>query len=275
MAARRPGPATRLTQDHRRAAKSGATTASLKLPPRPPTVCRICGTRIKFDRSYCPSCKLRVALECVIEAEKLGHIKGHSHEARALQVEKQRKHAAAVKAWNPSDNPDWLTEDFYLEKIQARLRGVAVPAISSGLGVSEPYAAEIRAGRYIPHLKHWTSLTMYAHHTEYTMPASGMLFANNHDAGRTFIFNVRDHPVVETWFTELAGYMHPHSFLRLPNRRVLATFQHAHHHGDPEGHIGTSGGLVEIDDQGKVVRASGSASPSQTKTAQRRASISV
>ena len=104
--------------------------------------------------------------------------------------------------------------------------------------------------------------TMYAHHTEYTMPASAMLFANDHDAGRTFIFNVRDplHPTVETSFTELAGYMHPHSFLRLPNEHVLATFQHAHH-GDTEGHMGTSGGLVEIDDQGKVVRASSNADP--------------
>jgi hypothetical protein len=34
--------------------------------------------------------------------------------------------------------------------------------------------------------------TMYVHHTEYTMPASGMLFANDHDAGRTFTFDVRD-----------------------------------------------------------------------------------
>ncbi len=104
--------------------------------------------------------------------------------------------------------------------------------------------------------------TMYAHHTEYTMPASGMLFANDHDAGRTFIFNVRDalHPTVETSFTEMASYMHPHSFLRLPNGHVLATFQHAHHDA-PEGHMGTSGGLVEIDDQGKVVRASSNADP--------------
>ena len=29
--------------------------------------------------------------------------------------------------------------------------------------------------------------TMRVHHTEYTMPASGMLFANDHDAGRTGI----------------------------------------------------------------------------------------
>ena len=30
--------------------------------------------------------------------------------------------------------------------------------------------------------------TELAHHTEYAMPASGMLFANDHLAGRTFIF---------------------------------------------------------------------------------------
>lgn len=102
--------------------------------------------------------------------------------------------------------------------------------------------------------------TMRAHHTEYTMPASGMLFANDHDAGRTFIFDLRDplHPKVATSFTDMAGYMHPHSYMRLPNGHVLATFQHAHH-GDAE--MGFTGGLVEIDDQGKVIRASSSADP--------------
>lgn len=108
--------------------------------------------------------------------------------------------------------------------------------------------------------------TMYAHHTEYTMPASGMLFANDHEAGRTFIFDVRDplHPKVATSFTDMGGYMHPHSYVRLPNGHVLATFQHAHHgehHAESEGHTGTSGGLVEIDDEGKVVRASSNADP--------------
>jgi hypothetical protein len=103
--------------------------------------------------------------------------------------------------------------------------------------------------------------TMYVHHTEYTMPASGMLFANDHDAGRTFIFDVRDaqHPKVAASFTDMAGYMHPHSFVRLPNGHVLATFQHAHH-GDG-GPMGRTGGLVEIDDQGKVIRAGSSADP--------------
>lgn len=104
--------------------------------------------------------------------------------------------------------------------------------------------------------------TMRVHHTEYTMPASGMLFANDHDAGRTFIFDVRDplHPKTVTSFTDMAGYMHPHSYVRLPNGNVLAAFQHAHH-GDSGGQSGVSGGLVEIDDQGKVIRSASNADP--------------
>jgi 56kDa selenium binding protein (SBP56) len=104
--------------------------------------------------------------------------------------------------------------------------------------------------------------TMRVHHTEYTMPASGMLFANDHGAGRTFIFDVRDplRPKIVTSFTEMAGYMHPHSYLRLPNGNVLATFQHAHH-GESEGQMGMTGGLVEIDDQGKVIRSASTADP--------------
>ncbi|MGB2625518.1 MAG: hypothetical protein WAK20_01910 [Candidatus Acidiferrum sp.] len=100
------------------------------------------------------------------------------------------------------------------------------------------------------------------HHTEYTMPASGMLFANDHYAGRTFIWDVRDplHPKVATSFTDMAGYMHPHSYLRLPNGHVLATFQHAHH-GPTMEPMGKTGGLVEIDDQGNVIRSASSADP--------------
>jgi hypothetical protein len=103
--------------------------------------------------------------------------------------------------------------------------------------------------------------TKLIHHTEYVMPASGMLFANDHYAGRTFIFDVRDplQPKVAASFTDMGGYMHPHSFVRLPNGHVLATFQHAHH-SDNAG-MGASGGLVEIDDSGKVIRSASSADP--------------
>jgi hypothetical protein len=107
--------------------------------------------------------------------------------------------------------------------------------------------------------------TGQVHHTEYTMPAGGLLFANDHVAGRTFIFDVRDplHPRVAASFTDLGGYSHPHSFLRLPNGHVLASFQHKEHAGMlvPAGATGSSGGLVEIDDQGHVIRAASTADP--------------
>lgn len=110
--------------------------------------------------------------------------------------------------------------------------------------------------------------TVRPHHTEYVMPASGMLFANDHDAGRTFIMDVRDplQPKVATSFTTMAGFGHPHSYLRLPNGNVLATFQHVDHAGGHAGHMqatgfGKSGGIVEIDDAGKVVRAASNADP--------------
>ncbi|HWY55233.1 MAG TPA: hypothetical protein VNZ03_12265 [Terriglobales bacterium] len=104
--------------------------------------------------------------------------------------------------------------------------------------------------------------TMRVHHTEYVMPASGMLFANDHDAGRTFIFDVREplHPKIVTSFTDMAGYMHPHSYVRLPNGDVLATFQHTHH-AEGAGSMSATGGLVEIDNGGKVIRAASSADP--------------
>ena len=104
--------------------------------------------------------------------------------------------------------------------------------------------------------------TVRVHHTEYTMPASGMLFANDHDVGRTFIFDVRNplQPKVVTSFSDMAGYMHPHSYVRLPNGHVLATFQHQHGGSGAAG-SGKSGGLVEIDDSGKVVRSASNADP--------------
>ena len=105
------------------------------------------------------------------------------------------------------------------------------------------------------------------HHTEYEMPASGMLFANDHDANRSVIFDLRKplEPKVTASFESLAGYAMPHSFLRLPNGNVLASFQFAdrggHDHGGPMAMQGKSGGLVEIDDSGKAVRSASNADP--------------
>ncbi len=98
------------------------------------------------------------------------------------------------------------------------------------------------------------------HHTEYEMPVSGMLFANDHDANRTMILDLRNpqQPRQAGSFKSLGGYSMPHSFARLPNGNVLATFQYLDHGGHMAMGANT-GGLVEIDDNGKMVRSASNA----------------
>lgn len=76
------------------------------------------------------------------KASQIGRVIGHSPEARAHQAEKQRRDAAALKKWKPSEQPEWLTENSYREEIQPRLRRITVPAIASALGLSQLPASQ-------------------------------------------------------------------------------------------------------------------------------------
>jgi hypothetical protein len=82
----------------------------------------------------------------------------YSQPANPQPAEKKRRHAAELKSWNVSEQPHWLAEEVYREKIQLGLSGITVLAISSALGLSQPYAAEIRVGRQLAHPRHWQTL---------------------------------------------------------------------------------------------------------------------
>jgi hypothetical protein len=64
----------------------------------------------------------------------------------------------AIQNWKPSDLPAWLTRDVYVTQIQPALSGIAKSRIRSALGVSEPYSSDIRAGKRVPHPRHWQVL---------------------------------------------------------------------------------------------------------------------
>ena len=89
------------------------------------------------------------------------------------------------------------------------------------------------------------------HHSEHEMPADGRLFVNGFASGQSFIFDMKDpaHPKLDGQFGDVRGMMHPHSFLRLPNGNLLATFQMQH---DSLGMA--PGGLAELTNRGAVVR---------------------
>jgi hypothetical protein len=92
----------------------------------------------------------------------------------------------------------------------------------------------------------------FPHHTEYEFPAGAKLFANGWGAGRTFIIDLNNpkKPKLAGQFTQASDYGFPHSFARLPNGNVLATFQVKRKGFEPPG------GLVELTGSGKLVRAS-------------------
>jgi hypothetical protein len=97
------------------------------------------------------------------------------------------------------------------------------------------------------------------HHTELEMPHGGFLLANAFESGRSMLFDLRLplHPSLVTSFGDLDGYMHPHTYVRLPNDDVLATFQYHGGH-DPKA---DGGGLVQLDQRGRLIRAGSAMDP--------------
>ncbi|MEO7368404.1 MAG: hypothetical protein ABIZ36_10625 [Gemmatimonadaceae bacterium] len=115
----------------------------------------------------------------------------------------------------------------------------------------------------------------HPHHTEAIMPADGHLLANGFHAGRTWLFDLTQplHPRIVTSFGDLAGYSHPHTFVRLADGNVLTTFQYRAMPGDmdmphtsgpmtmsnPVEHF--TGGLVEMNERGHVLRSGDASDP--------------
>jgi CRISPR-associated endonuclease Cas1 len=141
---RAKAPATRLTQRRKREAKGIPTTTSVASIANPLTSRR--------------NCVPMVPNENFLETVKPGRLNRFDPLAQARRAETQRRQAAALKSWKPSDKPERLDEKTYREKILSRLAGVTVSTIVSALAVSQPYAANIRTGRCIPHPRHWLRL---------------------------------------------------------------------------------------------------------------------
>ncbi|HEY6825378.1 MAG TPA: hypothetical protein VI259_00895 [Gemmatimonadaceae bacterium] len=118
----------------------------------------------------------------------------------------------------------------------------------------------------------------HPHHTEYEPSADGHLLANGFHAGRTWLFDLSAPraPKILTSFGDLAGFSHPHTYIRMANGHVLATFQYAADSSTAAemsssamaamnpgsmaaGGNHKTGGLVEMDERGAVIRSGAAA----------------
>ena len=100
---------------------------------------------------------------------------------------------------------------------------------------------------------------MMAHHTEYRFPTGGIVFADDYDAGRAYLLDVRNPrtPKALREVDSVPGFRKPHSFVRLANGHVLATIQYGN------GTLpGNPGGVAEFDADGHLVRSASSADSS-------------
>lgn len=150
--------ATPLTQSRRRAAKGGNADLSSEPAPRPPAICRLCGKDIRRGTTCCASCSTTISRGELIKAARKGRIASQSPKVLARLGEKQRSHRLAERAWKPEDKPEWLDDKAYVQQIHPRLADVTISNIALTLGVSLPYASDIRAGRRRPHPRHWLTL---------------------------------------------------------------------------------------------------------------------
>ena len=91
-----------------------------------------------------------------------------------------------------------------------------------------------------------------AHHTEHQMTDPTGLFVNSFSAGKTYVMDMAEpaKPSIAAVFGAVGGFAFPHSFERLINGNVLATFQRSAYRPDEPG------GLVELDRNGNFLRGS-------------------
>lgn len=155
---REPAPPTRLTQRTKREVHGAPPLPVTIKAPRRDNLCPECGKAIRPESRKCVRCSTDNATKNMAEAARIGRQTANGPQAQAKRAIKARKNALAQHSWKASDQPTWLTEEVFEQKILPRLANVPMSVIRSAIGVSRWYASKIRQG-YRPHPRHWQKLT--------------------------------------------------------------------------------------------------------------------
>jgi hypothetical protein len=132
--------ATRLTQRNKREAKGAPPQLPSIRAPRRDNLCRGCGKAIRDGRTNCASCAVGHATKNILDAARIGRQTANGPEAQIKRANTQRRNALAQHSWKPSDQPAWLTEKFYSERIQPLIAQMSASVIARKISVSRWYA---------------------------------------------------------------------------------------------------------------------------------------
>jgi hypothetical protein len=131
------GPATRLTEQHRREAK-GLSLKPIAPPQTPPRLCRTCGAAMPYGKKQCRACWDKALSERMLPIAAKGRILAQTPTAQARRSATRRRQMAAQRAWKPSDQPGWLTDGVYRERIQPRLAQFSASRVAGAMGHPRP-----------------------------------------------------------------------------------------------------------------------------------------
>lgn len=154
-------PATHLTQTHRRTAR-GQAIPPIPTPTHSLPLCQTCGKAITKGHRYCSICAAAVSTASLIKGALQGRSASQTEEAQSLRSETARRNAMARWAWRSEEQPSWLDERCYRERIQARLASIPLRVLIAAMKISTGYATNIRSGKTLPHPRHWRALAALA-----------------------------------------------------------------------------------------------------------------
>lgn len=158
-----PKPAARLTQQYRREAKGANPLPPTKPMGKPVRLCKLCGADLQSPKSkYCLSCAEVIVKRRFAEVARLGRELARAPIVNARRSKSQREQRLKARHWNQDSLPKWLNLEIHRERVQPQLASIPYRQIAAALKVSEPYAAAIRNGKYLPHRRHWMALATLA-----------------------------------------------------------------------------------------------------------------
>jgi CRISPR-associated endonuclease Cas1 len=151
-----------------------------KSPPLPLTICRGCGAQLPVDddRSrprveWCQGClpnrRQELAASLPVAARRAarrftdstGTMATHTQDAKVARSSANARQRAAQRTWdrgNHEAGDGAISRAWYSEQVAPKLRDVTLPAMARVTGVSTSGASKWRAGRTIPHPRHWAAL---------------------------------------------------------------------------------------------------------------------
>jgi hypothetical protein len=113
----------------------------------------------KKNAKYCVLCGVDVSRSNIIDLAQRGRAAFmKSEKSRARLSASQKRQHAAKRGWLASSLPAWLTQSAYREMILPALAQITVSTVAKTMNVTDPYAAEVRKGRHVPHPMHWEAL---------------------------------------------------------------------------------------------------------------------